>query len=213
MLDDGVNLTMAGNIAVSPHTDVLFVGVHWGESLGLDFNITCTYAGVDMTEIANEGFGPFLNVFVIYKPDKGTKRLECIWESASGFGVAARLSVIGFTGTVSNGTVATNNGSSTTPSVSATLSSGAAGIGFYTVDLAAGASTATVGSGETSRVNASQGSGTNATRALVSTQDMGGDGVINWSLSASRTWYGVAFGINADGGDASIISNGMMKGP
>lgn len=198
-----------------PCTEI-FVGVHWAETSGTDFTVTTTYDGVAMTEIADTGFGPFLNVFKLANPNRGSVGIVSTFAGATGTGIATVISVLCYTGAASTEGVTNANGTSTTPSVTiSTLTTGSAGAAFFTIDAVAGASTPTVGSGETQRVNRTAGTvpAANAIRALVSTQDMGGDGVMNYTLSASRTWYESAFGVTAGAKPVGVIGVGQVSAP
>lgn len=216
LFDSGVDIAASQSSAPGKPLSIVFVGVHWAETSGTDNVVTATYGGVAMTEIADTGSAPFLNVFMLVNPPKGTQSVGALWAGASGLGIVAVISVVGYTGSVSTEGITNTVATSTTPS--ATISpytTGSAGLSFYTIDAVAGASTPTVGSGETQRVNRTAGTvpAANAIRALVSTQDMGGDGVMNYTLSASRTWYETAIGVKSGGGCVGTISGGMVPSP
>lgn len=211
--DDLINKLATPSITPTLWADKMYVAVHWYSTPATTYTVTADYNGTPMTSVGSVGTSPFVDVFELDTPARGTNTLTITWVNASGSTtIVARISVLFVSGVKTTRGIATGTGSSSTPSITI----GAAGntadlkIGFFTVNLSGGTTTATVGTGDTSQGNITFGSGATLQRLLCSTQDMGGDGVLDWTLAASKPWVGLVLAGKSDG-RLETICNGCLS--
>lgn len=217
--DDGTDQSVSVNLTPTGSAPTItFLCVYAGINVAPGYPISCVYGGVAGTLLTQtDGSASGLAVFYILNAPTGTQTFTALFSGAGGGAdtIAAHVAISNYSGGELGASSAAGNGSSTTPSLTVSPAATSECIGFFLAQILTGsATTATVGAGETSRINTTTGTlSVNRVRVLCSTQAAGGDGVVNWTLAASRDWYGQVYEIAAVAAAATAKSgNFMMMG-
>lgn len=198
-VDDGTDVSCSVSLTPTGGAPSYSIfAVYAGINLAPGYVITANYGGNALTAISQtDGGGGSLATFYLENAPTGTQTFSCIFLGGTGDTIAGHVAISNYSSAELGSSSAGGGNTDTTPSLTVSPAASSECIGFYVAEIWSGsATTATIGAGETSRINTTAGTlSVNRIRVLCSTQAAGGDGVINWTLAASRTWYGQAFEI------------------
>ena len=217
IVDGGTDITSSVSFTPTGTPAVVFLCVSAGMSAGGGAAMSATYGGVAMDKLLQQdGLLSSTTVFMLRNPPTGTQSTVVTFAGATGQTISTRHTILCYTGAdLGVGSNAGGLAADTAPSLTVNPAPPASSnsFGVFTVEMFSGtAHTATVGTGETSRANTVIGTlSINRVRALVSTQGLSGDGIINWTLSGARDWWGQVWEVS----DTAVVAKGatmMMMG-